>query len=487
MPPDTSLQRRRYLFAFASAGAVGVAGCLGSGDDTEGGNDDTAGDSNDGGSDSSSANSDRDNNQGGSEKNDDVPEDIGWTVADPGEPLYTDDSNWRLIGHDTGNSFRNPHAAGPTSDPTVQWTFDTNVHGNLDLVHQPAIVDGTVYTRELLTPALGSESELQSALVAIDLATGEPERRFEVEGLIRRPTVVDDTVYLSVFSEGGISRPRESLRAYDLHSGELHWETEGVFTTLAVYPVGDRLVVTDTSPAFDPAISDWTPEMRVFDATTGERQWEYSSGSGQQTDYWTRFGLPTVTETVAHFPETSDPRHLQSGEKAGQFPIPARGPVTDGRLFDIDHGDTDHETGVYDWQSLDRAWTKDHPTSGVRSTVVDGTVVTPAPEDGKSAAQHTILGIDAKTGETLWQASPTFDDREFWRVPFPAAGSDLVYCPVTGGAFAIDPEDGSVVWKLDATGEESTLSAGCALAKDILLVVGYQPNIEGGSTLYAIS
>lgn len=486
MPSDSALQRRRYLFALASAGMIGTAGCLGGSDDTDGNTTGNGSDTkrNDGGP------QDGDDPQSGDDSSndgtDDQPDEVGWVVADPGEPLYTDDPDWRILGHDTGNSFRNPEAEGPTSDPTVQWTFDTNVHSTFDMVHQPAIVDGTVYTRELLNPESSSEAEIRSELVTIDVETGESERHFEVDGLIRRPTVVDGTVYLSVYSEGGFTRPRESLRAYDLDSGEKQWETAGVFKTLAIYPVGERLVVTDTSPAFNPETQDWTPEMRVFDATTGDLQWEYGSGSGQRTDFWIRFGLPIVTEDIAHFPETSEPRNLRTGDAAGQLPSPVRGPLVDGRLFDVGLGDAERAPGAYDWGSLDEAWTRDFSTSGVRSTVVDGTVVKPVVYT-ESSAQHEILGVDAETGEQLWRIGPTFDDRDFWRVPFPVAGRDLVYCPVSGGAFAVDPDDGTVLWKLDATDGETVLSAGCALAGDTLLIVGEQPGIVGGSTLYAIS
>jgi len=499
--PNRPPSRREYLLALASAGTVGIAGCSGggnsanengdgqqngddpqNGDGQQNGNDPQNGDGQQNGNDPQNGDDPHNGDDEDDESNEDPPEEVGWTVTDPGEPLYTDDPNWRIPAHDTGNTFRNPHAEGPTSDPAVKWSFNTGF--SFDFFHQPSIIDGTVYTRERIpkqsetVDSPDDDVELQSALVAINAETGEANRKFKVDGFMRRPTVVEDTVYMGV----GLAERYDSVRAYDLHSGELHWkndEVPRVGGTLAIYPVGDNIVVTSTKPARNPANpTEWSPEMVAFDAATGERLWKYNSPDPGDTRIRAAFGFPTVTETVAHFPETEVPRRLDTGEPAGRFPLPISAMLPDDRLFSSMYIE-DIPAGAYDWQDLDERWTNDG-RNHIEPTIIDDIIV-----DSKD---ERVRGFNAETGQQLWEATPEFEQYSSATMRMHVAGADTVYCMRYGGAVvAVDPTDSTILWELDPSGGNPAHTKGCALADNLLVVIGGRTDGERGSTLYAIS
>jgi hypothetical protein len=135
------LTRRRCLAVIAAIGSAVAAGCSG---DTPNGT-------------APSQDSTSEPNQSTKNNSDPTvlenPESSLSDVVSPGKVTYADDPNWRMHGHDTGNSFVNPQVNGPSGDPSVQWTFDRDIFptGSLSQ-HQPLIVDETVYTCQFNIP-----------------------------------------------------------------------------------------------------------------------------------------------------------------------------------------------------------------------------------------------------------------------------------------------------------------------------------------------
>ena len=384
-----------------------------------------------------------------------------WGDVDPtGVPAYADDPNWRLAGHDTGNSFHNPHAEGPSDDPEIRWRFGgsgSTAFSNYR-VHSPLIVDGTVYTTVELAETSDSHSDEHRAFVAIDGETGEHRTVFDARDRIWRPTIVDGTVYAVVGRQ---------VRAYDLDSGTERWRSDPIlWKPSSIQIVEETIIVTENAYHFEDG--ELVPQLHAFDATTGEHRWQAVRerlGADEPK-------FPIIADNCVVYPGRTDGRNISSGETLVDLPNGVLYPTLDnGRYYGYDDG------GIvsYDWQSLEQCWEyrpDDRKTGGGWVGVV-GDIVLLSDFRGPG-----YVGVHQDTGRTLWETE--IWDQHYMGL-FRVSTQDMIYILHDGGiTSALDPATGSVEWKLN-TEDMGEFGYGCALADDLLVTVG------GDGTLFAIS
>ncbi|WP_254863594.1 PQQ-binding-like beta-propeller repeat protein [Halovivax gelatinilyticus] len=385
-------------------------------------------------------------------------------------PAY-DDDNWRMLGYDPGNSFVNPHADGPSDDPSVQWTFERNfLSMGASRFHHPLIVDGTVYTTQVIE-RLNRDQRGHWKFIAIDAATGEAETVFEANSSIWRPTIANGIVYAAIGRE---------VHAYDLETGCVCWKSEEILgAPSAIRRVGDVVVATDS--AFRRKLETWepVPQLHVLHAETGDKLWEAQGDNNG----WDIPRMPIIDNEVVNFPNTKRRLDPPTGEELEPLPVRARYPVqTNGAYYGLTDIDDETVLTTYDWETGDHRWTYNPEGENVRAgwpVVIGDTVVV-------SETKGLVSGVDRTTGERLWRIEPWthFDGVDsFLGSMFRVATSDTVYIVHDGGAVtAVDPTDGTIEWQLKTDEMNWTATrGGCALAGDLLITVG-----EGG-TLYAIS
>ena len=415
--------RRRVLQTLSSAGVVGSAGCV-VGDGHESDSPDETGTS--------------------------APD--RWTeLTLSSETTSTDDPEWRMLGHDTGNTFHNPHAEGPSDDPTVRWTVggstDTSFSGYVH--HQPLIVDGTVYTT---IEQAGTDDE-RWAFVAVDSDIGETDPIFETDDPLWRPTIIDNTVYLAVGA---------AVAAYDLTDGTERWRTDPLRgEPSSIRRVDDVVVALIGTQLYD--VSNGTlepfPQLFVFDAETGETLWE-GPGDGSDAD---QPRLPIVADGGVLYPNTNSFRDLRTGEVLATLPSTHYPVLRDGEYY----GSEDGGLVSYDWETMSPRWEyrpADRVIGGGWASVAGDIVIL---DDVRGPG---FVGLDRTTGERLWTT-------ELWEeglgTIFWASTETTVYTAHDGGAAAaLDVADGTVRWRINTDEMEWGLGSGCALADDLWVTVG---------------
>jgi len=449
--------RRRVLSILATAGSLGLAGCFGENDPTTETNTTKPSNSTD---QPTKTNETTDTEQALDEESWDE------TVRN-GKTHYTDDPNWRMLGHDTGNSFINPHAEGPSDNPSVQWTIEGVTTAIFDgyRYHHPLIVDGTVYTTVESEATRASEEESNWEFLSANAETGQTETVFEADDKIYHPTIVDGTVYVAV---GG------TVRAYDLDTGLEQWRQElSTIAGVSAIRIVDDVVIATRAAIYSLAIGTEYPHIWGFDAATGELLWKESR---KEVGRLSR--LPIISDGAVRATDMLTARALQTGDVLEELPMETLyTTLRDGTVYGLTNGKDKSGLVSYDWSTLETNWT--YSPEGNRKisagwpVVLDGIIVVKIGRDG-------LVGLDRDTGKRIWHTPNPWDDylSSFFRV----ATQETVYIVHDGGAAtALDPTDGSFDWKLRTDEMGWNPVQGCALADDLLVTVGH------GGTLYAIS
>jgi len=381
-----------------------------------------------------------------------------------------------MLGHDTGNTFTNPHANGPSDDPSVQWVIDDDIFPLIDGYrhHHPLIVDGTIYTTvQIETSREGGDSE-RWKFVAANPATKETETIFTVDERLWRPTIVDGIVYIGV----GFT-----VRAYDLQSGEERWRSEpptdadpepALFKTSAIRYIDSVVIVTDNvnlqAPDGGPA-----PQHYGFDAETGEMLWKAVADG--ESPHGPR--LPILTQGLSLYPKTTTMRDIESGQEKVEVPTSIDYLVLNGgELYGIVGQGDERKLVSYDWETLERRWTftSNKRISAAWFAVFEDVLVV--------NEEYGYLGVDRETGDRLWYAQPVeeFDDVDYHPSLFMMSNAETVYAVYSGGAAAaINPTDGTVEWTIKTEKMSWDPISGCALADDLLVTIGT------GGELFVIS
>lgn len=467
--PSKSHLARRQLLAVLSGGIAGLAGCIATSNRDVNENTTSAPSSDD--SDPSATDDLADE----SEPNEETEPAAEWVIADPGAAHWVNDSDWRMSGHDTANTFRNRAADGPAADPTVQWTFDPNISTLFELEHHPVIVDGTVYTRRAAEHETDAAEDASFELVAIDGETGDVDTLLETTQLLSRPCVTEESIYVAVDSG-----EQAAVHAYDRESMTKRWETdELVYDPFTIHRVADTVLVTEADPRYgvnedleiDPERG--SSELFAIDAETGKLRWDARGiGPNMLTDY----GFPLATTTVAVFEGTRTARQLDDGARAGTLPALPFEDATrlsdalfEDTLLTIGHTDNTFLVAAADWQTFEPRWSRSFSGSraGGRPTVVDGIVAVPQPDE------RAVLGLDFETGETEWRAEPDIaPDHDDLPATLVAGANTFFGVLPGGGAFALDPDTGTVRWELRTDSMTWSPTSGVALADDLLVVTG---------------
>ena len=388
-----------------------------------------------------------------------------WGDIEPtGKPQYTDDPNWRMVGHDLGNTSCNPHAEGPSDDPSIQWVLETSLYPSINnyTFHHPLIVDDTVYTTIPFQRIRDNEEIERWKFVAADAATGETETVFTVDDWLRKPTIVDGTVYVAV---------GWTVRAYDLASGEERWRTDpspdaepNLYNISTIRYVDGVVIVTDNNRLND-SDGNPVPQHYGFDGDTGNMLWK-AVGDGKEAD---GPQIPLIVDGLSLYPRTPTLRDIETGAERVTLPKRLRSPsIHDGELYGVDEGEENVLVSL-DWETLDERWTlrSDKRIHAASVMSFDDVLV--------AGAGEGFLGIDRETGAEVWYTEPAdgWDDVDsHLGSVFRPSTQETVYAVHYGGAVtALDPTDGSIEWQLKTDEMDWSIITGCALAEDLLVTV----------------
>jgi len=465
--PSPRLTRRHIIRSVAAVNALAITGCLDEDEPTDSENTTTTPSNVNETAPTDSGNGEQSDNSSETDDDDSPEEEIeeSWGDHNPtGETLYTDDPNWRMLGHDTGNTFTNPHASGPSDDPSIRWALEGETAGVIDdyIHYHPLIVDGTVYTSIETEATRDSRDRSHWKFLAIDAQTGETSTLFTADGRIWRPTIVNGTVYVAV---------GRTVRAYDLDTGDQIWQQELPDRPSAIRCADGVVVVTRKASSLH--ILTETPHIWGYGAESGELLWKQEMRNVAQMPR-----LPIVADGAVRSPDEPVARTLESGEPLTALPADTKYSTLDNGFVYGLVGSADETTlAAYDWSTLEEQW-RYQPESGepVRfgwPVVVDDVVVASQGGDG-------FFGLDRETGEHRWHVDRPYE--AYLPSMFRVATDETVYIVHEGGAVtALDPTDGTYRWTFRTDELDWEYIRGCALADDLLITVG------NGGTLYAIS
>lgn len=301
-----------------------------------------------------------------------------------------------------------------TQNGQARWSFEPELPAIDDPgeplvpdVGSPAVVAGTVYANVWFGPYDGGTYD--TAFVAVDANTGTLQWRIDTGGASSRrfapPTVTDDTVLTSVPTGDGYGSGR-MVTALDL-DGTLRWQTWFEEMYSGPLPITENRVYVPTPNG-----------VRTLDLRTGRTVWT---------------ALPRVRFQPAATPLVSD---------GTLFVAETREPgVT---LMALDAA-----TGQEQWRT---AYAPDaYPNLTIGTADSERVYIQVNGIDAEAIA------LDRADGSERWRAQIEQPDREHIPTDGFARVGDLLYL---GGA-ALDPADGSTVWKhpLPVSGYGRELSA----------------------------
>lgn len=182
--------------------------------------------------------------------------------SDGPRPSNSDnDGNWTMFRHDQKRTGYNPHADGPSRDPQLQWSYETDdaVWGS------PVVSNGTVY--------IGSYDH---NLYAISAETGEEIWTFQTSNPVDgTPAVVDGTVYFGSFDK--------NIYALDARTGEKRWEYSTGGLVRSSPTVFDGMVFIGTHCYYAECMEYNEPSasnpgyIYALDTQTGNEIWKYET------------------------------------------------------------------------------------------------------------------------------------------------------------------------------------------------------------------
>jgi outer membrane protein assembly factor BamB len=326
-------------------------------------------------------------------------------LPDPGPGAPGDD--WAMIRSDAAH--RATALTGPTGNPVVTWTYQTQ-----GIVNDPIAVVGDLVF-------VGSDD---GVLQALDRATGTVQWAvtFDEPGTTN-PAVVDGVVY--VRDGGGRFHALDAATGAERWLGATTYESPtqptvadgrilfgtGTGDVVALdTATGDELWNDRVSPyglaARSPAIVDGTvfltadgAGVRAMDAATGADRWQVDAGSAP-------LGTVVVADGIAYAGAVLDaePNHLQA----------------------------------FDARTGSRLWERDEP---LFSPAVSGGVAY------SGSAAGIVTARNARTGAELWRAQLPSVARLV-----SVAGTTLYVSTDEAGVFALDATTGSQVWQQPTEG-----------------------------------
>jgi outer membrane protein assembly factor BamB len=343
------------------------------------------------------------------------------------------DDDWRQYRGDAGHTSSVLDGSGPTGNIRKAWTSSAGYATNADVVvvgetvyiagttlvaanaadgserwkfnpkppasekestphiRTPAVVDGTVYASVGFGP-YDTSGERDSALIAVDAATGKRRWRIDTKGAVGGDpspvTVAHDTVFATL--------PGKPLTAYTT-DGSVRWKWSSKGKAWGPGPVsGGRMYLGGKSG------------VRALDVATGEVVWE---------------ALPQVANVYASM-------------------------VSNGMLFVTESSQPGVTLIALDAATGDEYWrtayvsdkTKDNPVLGVGTADTDTVYIQ------TDVVKGYVIALNRTNGNERWR-SLISDARHYFGSNLARVG-DLLYV----GSSALNPVDGSSVWEYSISG-----------------------------------
>ncbi|WP_408959926.1 PQQ-binding-like beta-propeller repeat protein [Natrinema sp. 74] len=340
---------------------------------------------------------------------------VGATESSPGDERWRVDfsspdslSDPSLSPVVDGSLFVNNDAVHALTASTgdEEWQFDV---GETRLLDSPIVSDGTVFVATDVPYTSETRDESDTAVYALDAATGTQKWQFDAYDRSVAPLVVaDDTVFI----------PRQfCVYAVDAATGDQRWQFK------VGYGVEDRLTVSDGTLY----VGDSEGNVFAVDVATGEEVWRFDVGTRLTTELtvadgtlfvgamggWERYGGADMEYYVSALDvATGDERwrftlDTATGEDASSSEDPKIEFVTveDDTVFagsDECYSDSSACSSLYalDATTGEETWQFEATDSVDTMTKVNGTIfVGTAFERGGDAA---VYAVDADTGTELW-------------------------------------------------------------------------------------
>jgi polyvinyl alcohol dehydrogenase (cytochrome) len=437
------------------------------------------------------------------------------TTAGPAEPtgdpvestVDVGDEGWVQFGHDLANSrlSTGPSALTATTAPDLQeaWRQD----GLSGVTSSPTVVDGTAYF-----------GDWAGSVHAVDVATGDEQWTTELGGSVIGSVPVDGD---ALFASSGTTVFR-----LDRATGEVAWEASAddhPFAMASASPVvADGVVLQGLASGevtFPQDDYTFTGSISGFDAATGDRLWRFdttpgNADGGAGVGIWSTpavdldlgvayvgtgntyeapsapladslLALDLHTGVLLWHHTFTSPDVFSAGSPGGPDADVGAAPMlwTSGGQDLVGVGDKagvfhtlDRETGEVVWETT---LTPGSAFGGVNgsSAFVDGTIVASSnvgdPATNAPLNTATILGLDAGTGEILWQHD--VDGMVF--APVSTAPGLAFVATTTGTLRALDAATGDELW----TEEAGAPGGGGAVLADGTLLWGYGYTLFGGA------
>lgn len=378
---------------------------------------------------------------------------------------------WSQYKADTGQSAHLRDGTGPTGDVEAAWTVSH------DRIHDGvAVLDQTVY--------VGGKK-----LVALTAQNGQPRWSFEPElpdaddpgepliPDVGAPAVVDGTVYVNVWFgpyDGGTYDT--AFIAVDANSGERRWriDTGGASSRKFAPPTVTEDTVLTTMPQGEGYGGGRMVTALDLDGALRWQTWIEEMYSGSLPVSANRVYIPTASGVQALDLETGST--VWTALPQVQFQPAATPLVSDGTLFVAETADPGVTFIALDAATGDEQWRTAYAPDARYPTRI-GTVDDERVYLQLGAIDDDIIALDRTDGSERWRAVIDQPDRKYVPTDGVARVGDLLY---VGGA-AIDPTDGSTVWKhpLPVSGYGRELSA---VADGVVYIGGAELTALTGTT-----
>lgn len=310
-----------------------------------------------------------------------------------------------------------------------------------------------------------------------DIYTGTLE---SPDAIRATPVVADGKLFIGNHGAG-------DMQAFDLSTGEQLWHVEGMNWIHSEMIYSQGRVFVGLGHRFNPPEGENATDdsgVLALDAETGEELWWFETElEVMPTPALVGDSLYFVTGDKHLYeadPATGEQRSVTDLAGIVSMSSPA---VADGMLYFGTGSPAPYTFYAYDTSTGEVAWTTelDDVITGlddVSPAVEDGVIVTTAnaagPDDssGQQIDEHRIYGLDAATGEVLWQdglgTGPKPSNNRSG-APTIADGRVFVGSPTTNMAYAYDLQTGERLWSFHTGGIK-----GAPVAKDGTVYFGTQ-------------
>lgn len=383
--------------------------------------------------------------------------DSGTETGGSGTPERPRDGvDWPSYGYDWSNSVHNGRetvlSAESVSELVEAWRLDTG-----GVTGTPIVTDGVAY--------LG---DWRGAVYAVDAIDGTTEWEAQVTDMPITSTVAVTDEVVIAGDLGGV------LHAVDRGTRETVWSTNleprGASLFASPVVIGDMVVIGMTDTELEDNDPGFRASVVAVNLDDGGERWRLYTDPGKEPGYWV-----SIWSSAAYDPDrgliylgTGNTNQAEGAEDA-----PLDLPMTDGVMA------IEQDTGKVAWfyrlvehdegRDLDVGSSPNLFSIGGRDVVGAG---------GKSG-DYVVL--DRDTGEEVWKTHLTSGGAGGGVMSTAAIGDGVIYVGsnelgVQGTIFALDAEDGSVLWREDLGGPIS--GGSMALANGVL----YRGTLEGSVT-----